>query len=577
MSAGMIRRRLAAGTTALALGLGLVAVGASTASAVDTIPANTPGFLGTVYLANGETGADYAPGTTLTWGQSVIGLPAPGDLVNPLPEPPASLGWTGVSNFISPRGQEMDKTKWNAFTDTALTPGGQYLQNFTPFNLTSPGQGSPSGTGATAGVSGDYSLGMAYTKDAGVNVVGVYFVHITVTGNANPSLATYTWQPVQQAAPQLPATTTAITSFPSTVQENTAFDLTATVSQATATGSVEFFNGATSLGTATVVGGAATLNVAAGVPAGSASVTAVYSGDTAFAGSTSPAVTIAVTGQPQDTTTAVTATSADNVALHPVTLSAHVTAANATVPTGSITFTGSVDGGSVVTLATNVAVNGSGDASVTVSGLTAGTWTINAAFIGTGVYLASASTTAASLVLVAGFPASAPAAADAVVTIPEGTLTLTTPYTQANPLDLGTAVLDGATSTYSASAAFGSTSDVAQAIKIVDTRAGAPGFTAQVAATDFQAGPQSFTAAHAGLENLAAHQVTGNTLLASDVSLTNIGANSPGLSSSARTFATYPAGHSTGTAWISGTLNLSQVESSVLPGQYRATLTFTAF
>lgn len=577
MSARTVRRRLAAGATTLALaGIGVLGVGVTAASAVDAIP-DSPYFGGTFYLANGDSGEDYVPGTSaLAWHEPAIALVAPGDLESSIPTPATA---TGVSTFIAPRGSEWNRDTWHAYADWPL---GQWLQNVTPYNQIVPGPGSPSGTGATAAVSGEYSIGWAYTINNGLTVIpgGLFYVHITLTGNAEPTLATYTYQPVELAAAPLPSTTTTITSFPSTVQENTAFDLTATVSEATATGDVEFFNGSTSLGTAALSGGTATLNVAAGLPAGSASVTAVYEGDSAFSGSTSAAVSISVTGEPQDTEVIVSATSSDGFALHPATLSATVTADNSTTPTGSVTFTGSVDGGSVVTLASNVTLNSSGVASVTLSSLTVGTWTINAAFTGTGVYQPSASTTPATLELAGGFPSADPDPQNVTVDVPEGTLTITTPYTSASPLALGTATLNDQNSTWSASAAFGSGSDIEQAIKIVDTRAGQPGFTAQVASTDFSSGPganQSFSAAHAGLVDLAAHQVTGNHLQASDITTTDVPANTPGLGATAQTFAAYPAGLGIGTAWLTGTFELDDVETSILPGTYEATVTFTAF
>jgi hypothetical protein len=56
-----------------------------------------------------------------------------------------------------------------------------------------------------------------------------------------------------------------------------------------ATGTVQFLNGATSLGSSQVSGGVATISISA-LPVGTDSITAVYSGDTNFAGATSAAV-----------------------------------------------------------------------------------------------------------------------------------------------------------------------------------------------------------------------------------------------------------------------------------------------
>jgi uncharacterized protein (TIGR02453 family) len=64
--------------------------------------------------------------------------------------------------------------------------------------------------------------------------------------------------------------------------------LTASVSPAAATGSVQFFKGATALGSAPLASGQAQLTIS-NLPAGADSLTAIYSGDSANAGSTSAA------------------------------------------------------------------------------------------------------------------------------------------------------------------------------------------------------------------------------------------------------------------------------------------------
>lgn len=169
--------------------------GAGEASAADEVPADSS-FAGTFYLANGNDGSDYPEGATLGWDDAVIALPAPGDLENRLVAP---AGTELVVTFIAPQGSESDPTSWNATAPWELTPPGQWMPDVTPYHQISPGTGSPSGTNATATVSGDYSLGVAYLKDGGQHVVpgGLYFVHIHLTGSSDPEKATYTWQPVR--------------------------------------------------------------------------------------------------------------------------------------------------------------------------------------------------------------------------------------------------------------------------------------------------------------------------------------------------------------------------------------------
>lgn len=565
-----LTRRLAAGATALAIaGLGL-GFGATAASAVDTVP-STPTFGGSFYLLNGNDGSNLAPGTaSMAWdgSEAPVAAVAPGDLTSPVGVDPTTIGATGVDTFLSPQGQEGTKSAWNAYLPTGMSANGQLLQNVTPMNLTNPGTGTPAGQGAVMAAGGDYSLGIAYTKNSDVTVVKVWYVHIHVTAGTGA----FTYQPVQAAVVKT-ATTTTLTSSATTVNTGQAFTLTATVAPAAATGTVEFFSGTTSLGTAPVSSGTATLSTASLSTAGSNSITAVYSGDAAYSGSTSAAVAVTANLAPISTTTTVTATSADGTALHPATLTATVTPAGAA---GTVNFTGSVDGGAVQTLASNVPVDATGTASVSTTGLTQGTWTINAAFTGTSPYVSSASTTAATLKLgAAAYPGATPAAANVTTTIPTGSLVITTPWSTATPLNLGTAVLDSATSTWSTPVTtFASATDQSKAIQVVDTRAGAPGFTAQVSSTDFKNGSQSFPVSFMGLVNVAAHQVANNAIQAAGVVTSNVAS----LSGSAQTFAAYhPASSTLGTAWISGDLSLKGVPTSVQPGTYTATLTFTAF
>ncbi|MFE2750353.1 Ig-like domain-containing protein, partial [Streptomyces scopuliridis] len=104
------------------------------------------------------------------------------------------------------------------------------------------------------------------------------------------------------------ATTTALTSAPDPSVFGEAKTLTATVAAVppgagTPTGTVSFFDGATLLGTGTLSGGVATFTTSA-LSVGSHLLTAVYSGDTSFMGSTSPVDTQTVTKAA--TTTALT-------------------------------------------------------------------------------------------------------------------------------------------------------------------------------------------------------------------------------------------------------------------------------
>src|SRR5205823_1996663 len=92
----------------------------------------------------------------------------------------------------------------------------------------------------------------------------------------------------------------------------------------TPVGSVDFKNGSTDLGSVTVnSSGVATLNTT-GLPKGSNSITAVYSGNSSFAISTATAITVTV-GQASTTTTLTTSPNL-SVSKQAVTLTARVTA-----------------------------------------------------------------------------------------------------------------------------------------------------------------------------------------------------------------------------------------------------------
>src|SRR5205085_1135648 len=123
----------------------------------------------------------------------------------------------------------------------------------------------------------------------------------------------------------------------------------------TTTGTVAFVDGGTTLGTATVSGNSPVTITTSSLSVGSHNISAVYSGDGSFAGSTS--ATQAVTVGQASTTTALSASNSTPVFGELITLTASVTVAapGAGTPSGTVTFvegattlgTGTVSGGSV--------------------------------------------------------------------------------------------------------------------------------------------------------------------------------------------------------------------------------------
>jgi hypothetical protein len=159
------------------------------------------------------------------------------------------------------------------------------------------------------------------------------------------------------------------------------------------------------------------------------------------------------------------------------------------------------------------------------------------------------------------------------VTIPGGMLAITTPYTAANPLQL---VASPQGDPAKVSVAFGSPTDIARAVKILDTRPGMLGFTPQVQADDPQHGDgtDKAVAAAAGLVGVEAVQVQGNGLKSTDVRATDAPPDNPGLAAP-QTVASYAGGLGTGTAWLAGTFELTDGSSVKQNGT--VTVTFTAF
>jgi hypothetical protein len=165
--------------------------------------------------------------------------------------------------------------------------------------------------------------------------------------------------------------------------------------------------------------------------------------------------------------------------------------------------------------------------------------------------------------------ASGPPKGTVRVSLGTGVLAITTPYTAASPLQLvaaGAASID--------SVAFGSATDIAQAVKVLDTRSAELGFVAQVQATDPALGGGAATAAgaRAGMVGVQAVQVQGNGLRSGDVRAADAPPGGPGLTSP-RTIASYAGGLGIGTAWLAGTLELQPATSD---GD-AVTVTFTAF
>ncbi len=157
-----------------------------------------------------------------------------------------------------------------AFLDGTITVGSAALANF-------------SSTQARASLS-------VSSLPVGVDTITVLYQGST--NFANSGTTTGQVVTINQAT-----TTTAVTAAPTSLTVGQTVTFTATLTAAAvslATGTVTFLDRGVSMGTAGVSGGQATY-VTSSLSVGSDTITAVYSGDTNFVGSTSPGVTETVT------------------------------------------------------------------------------------------------------------------------------------------------------------------------------------------------------------------------------------------------------------------------------------------
>lgn len=159
-----------------------------------------------------------------------------------------------------------------------------------------------------------------------------------------------------------------------------AVSVTGTVSPSAATGTVAFYDGATPLGTGTLNGGKTTLSTSS-LSASTHSLTAIYSGDSTYSGSTSDALLQTV--KINKTNSAITLTSSVNPSApgQAVMFGAVVSPSAAT---GTVTF---MDGSSKLGSVTL----GAGKATLSTAALTAGTHSITALFSGDAIYNVSTS------------------------------------------------------------------------------------------------------------------------------------------------------------------------------------------
>jgi hypothetical protein len=371
----------------------------------------------------------------------------------------------------------------------------------------------------------------------------------------------------QSTDPNAPITTSTALAVapPSPVVQGTSVTLTATVTPASATGTVQFKDGAADLGgVVTVNNGVATLNTSA-LTAGTHSLTAVFTGSAPnIQGSTSPAVSYVVTTPvATPTTTALSVSPSGSVAqFTPVTLSATVSPSAAA---GQIQFT---DGGA--NLGNPVAVSG-GTASFTTSTLAVGSHSFTAKFVPANPAAFTASESPAVPLTVTAFTGVS-TSEDITTTVQAGALTISVDNSHVT-LPSPTLTTDGAKL---------STAGSLNPVTVTDTRAGNLGWNVSGQVSDFSDGSShSINGGNLGWTPKVVDKGTSQTVTAGpQVNPANAiapGAVPPaglGLASS-RILATAAAGAGIGTAHVSADVALN-VPTTTVAGTYTATLTLTA-
>ena len=248
----------------------------------------------------------------------------------------------GLSSSVNPSGSGQPVVFSATLAPVTATGNVQFLDGTTVIGTVATvfGTASLSTSGLAAG---SHSITVVYGGDA----------------NCNPVTSAVVTQTVSKAP-----SSTALSASSGTIVYGQNVGLTASVMPASATGTVQFLDGATVLATQPVSGGAVPVVTATNLAAGTHAFTAVYSGDSAYAGSTSAVATVTVAKAAA--TVALSSSPNPSASGQPVVLTATLSPAAAT---GNVQF---LDGSTVI----GTSAAGNGTASLAVATLTVGTHSI---------------------------------------------------------------------------------------------------------------------------------------------------------------------------------------------------------
>jgi hypothetical protein len=279
---------------------------------------------------------------------------------------------TSTSNVVT-QTVNADPTTTTVKSSAATAVFGQSVTLTATVTANSPGSGTPTGT--VTFFDGNTPLGPGTLNSSGKATfvtsslpLGSNSITAVYNGSGN-YLSSPSGTLTETINPAATRTVVATSGSPSVFGQSVTFTATVTVrspGSGTPTGTVEFKDGSTVLGTGTINGsGQATYTT-----------TAVFEGDTDFTTSTSGAITQRVTKAP--TGAAVTPSQSSVASGTPVTFTASIapTAPGAGMPTGTVTF---YSGSTVLGTAT---LNSSGEATLTKTWKTAGTYQIKVKYNG---------------------------------------------------------------------------------------------------------------------------------------------------------------------------------------------------
>ena len=356
------------------------ALGQSVTFTATVTPASGTGTpTGTVTFEDGATVLGTLSGGTATFVTS--GLGAGVHLITAV--------YGGDASFAGSTSPVLTQTVNKAVSSTIVTSSNNSSNRgaavtFTA-KVTSLATGAPTGTvtfqdgGSTLGT-GTLTGGSATFTTSGLgtgahSITAIYGGDANFTGSTSPGLT----ETIGKAASSASVVSS---NNPSTV--GMAVTLTASVTSpvgGTPTGTVTFHDGTSTIGMGTLSGGTTTVTTSA-LAAGTHSITAVYGGDTNFAGGTSLVLTQTVNKIGDSTSVASSNTS--SIFGTAVTFTATVTSLATGTPSGMVTFQ---DGASTLGTGTLTGVT----ATFTTSGLAGGVHSITAVYGGDANFAGSTS------------------------------------------------------------------------------------------------------------------------------------------------------------------------------------------